>query len=210
MAIHLLGNGPSIRRFTRDEWPDSEHIFVGCNFSDINLRPHYTMIIDVRAIKQFMRDDPYVLKIDAIVSTRAYNYLDDRFGWNKVSKDTINVIDTIELIRDRKISKNLAMNSGQHGVVYAMKRETNHKTVHIWGTDSFWMNDLESITDSVVRPNQKSRRIRPRITAQWNKYWFKIFREYQSHNFIIHVPMNVHGLSDLTNYDNVNISWEDV
>jgi len=205
MAIHILGNGPSLGFFDRTKSCSDSDIVVGCNFSDVTLSPHYTVLIDVRAVKQFMSDDPYVLEIDAVLSTRAYNYLENNLGWDKVPADVINVIDKIDLIRDRKISKNLAMNSGQHAAVYSLRKNKDQNEIHIWGTDSFWTRDIQSATDPIARPNHKGSRVRPRITKRWNSYWKKIFIDHPHHTFTIHAPKEARVVKDIASLDNVSV-----
>ena len=208
MTIHLLGNGPSLDLFNRDEWSDS-HTFVGCNFSDPSLRPDYTVIVDVRAIKKFIEPEPYVLTIPAVVSRRAYDYVQKHHGWENVSHSVIEIIDAIDLIRDRRISKNLAMNSGQHGVVYSIRKHSClgsiHQDVHIWGTDSLWSTDIVSKTDPIARPNHKGSRVRPRITKRWNSYWKKIFIDHPYHTFTIHAPKEARVVKDIASLDNVSV-----
>lgn len=188
MAIHILGNGPSLRSlFDRTRCCHPSDIVVGCNFSDTSYSPHYTVIIDIRAIKQFMStENPYILEIDAVISTRAYRYLEDHWGWENVKREALNVVDTFELIQDRKVSKNLGMNSGQHAAVYSIQKYPKEKEIHIWGTDSFWTHDVSSSTDPIARPRQRGPRVRPHITRSWNKYWKKIFDDYSRNTFIIH------------------------
>jgi len=212
MAIHILGNGPSIRLFDRDAWPETD-VFAGCNFSDTSLRPNYTVIVDVQAMKKFRGGTKkgYRLEIPAVVTQRAYDYIDkDTGGWETMAPDLIRIIDVIPLERDRKISRKLAMNSGQHATVYSIRTYNDHaSSVHIWGTDSFWSDDLESTTDAIVRPEQQGRRIKPQVTLQWNGYWQKIFRDHPNTEFIIHAPSNVTRIVDgVEDYTNVRIERE--
>jgi hypothetical protein len=209
MAIHILGNGPSLGLFDRTKSCYDSDIIVGCNFSDVSLRPHYTVLIDVRAIKQFMSEDPYVLEIDAVLSTRAYNYLESHFGWDKVPDSAINVIDTIDLIRDRKISKNLAMNSGQHAAVYSLRNNKDQKEIHIWGTDSFWTRDIQSSTDPIARPKHSGPRVRPHITTRWNRYWSKIFQDFPRTEFVIHAYSDSKVDHKIQSHTNVRIDRHD-
>lgn len=209
MAIHILGNGPSLKLFDRIKSCSDSDIVVGCNFSDVALSPHYTVLIDVRAIKKFMSDDPYVLEIDAVLSTRAYNYLENNLGWNKVPNDVINVIDTIDLIRDRKISKNLAMNSGQHAAVYSLRKNKDQKEIHIWGTDSFWTRDIQSTTDPIARPKHKGPRVRPHITRRWNHYWKKIIDDFPKTEFVIHAYADSKIDNKVQSKSNVRIDRHD-
>ena len=191
MAIHILGNGPSIKFFDREEWPDSD-VFVGCNFSDESLRPDYTVIVDVRAMKQFRvgKKYGYRLNIPAVISERANKYIaEDTGGWEKMADGMVNVIEVMPTESDKTISKRLAMNSGQHGVIHSIRNNPEEDTIHIWGTDSFWSDDIVSSTDKIVRPNHKGPRVKPRITTKWMRYWRKILRDHPRYNFIVHCPM---------------------
>lgn len=211
MAIHILGNGPSIRLFDRNTWPETD-VFVGCNFSDEALRPHYTVISDVRPMKHF-RGNPNsrrVLNIPAVITTRANRYIQkDTGGWDKVQEGYINVVDVMPLIRDRNIARRFAMNSGQHAVAYAIKHsDGNHDSVHLWGIDSFWTTDIQSSTDKIVRPSHKGSREKPHVTEQWMKYWLKIFDDHRSYKFMIHHPSGVKVRNDIATKKNVRLSEE--
>jgi len=206
MAIHILGNGPSLRLFERDAWPETD-VFVGCNFSDTDLFPNYTVIIDAGAMKMFRGGDRgYKLEIPAVVTQRAYDYIDkDSGGWQTMQPGLIDIIDVVPLERDRRIARRLAMNSGQHGALYAIRTHKEHDTLHIWGTDSFWSDDLESTTDAIVRKNQRGRRIKPSVTKQWNDYWRKIFNDHSDHTFVIHKPSATSIVEDILNHSNVQV-----
>ena len=199
MAIHILGNGPSISIFDRDAWPETD-VFVGCNFSDPSFRVNYTSVIDVGAMKQILKGHKPAGPL--LLSTRAEKYAKkEDANW----QDKISDIESVmTLRRDRTISRNLSMNSAQHATVYSINTHTDHSDVHLWGIDSFWSTDLESKTDAYVRPNQKIPRIKPKITRQWHGYWHKIFSNNVNHNFIIHRPYQgdvelVSGFSDVSN-----------
>lgn len=206
MVIHTLGNGPSIRLFDRDAWPETD-VFVGCNFSDIDLRPDYTMIVDVGAMKMFRGGkDAYQLDIPAVLTQRAYDYIDkDTKGWHTMTPGKINVIDVIPLERDRSIARRLAMNSGQHAVLYAIRQNPEIDTVHLWGIDSFWSDDLESKSDAIVRPKQTTRRIKPSVVSQWNGYWKKVFSDHPNHTFVVHGPSDANVRRDVSDRSNVRV-----
>lgn len=195
MAIHILGNGPSLAEFDRSAFPSSD-IVVGCNFSDPQYSPHFTVIVDVRAMKQFRGgvDRAYHLSIPAVLSDRAYQYIEEtRGGWDRVPPGLINVIDVIPLIRDRTVSKNLAANSGQHAADYGIRSYPEHGSlVHIWGCDSFWGTDIRSATDSIVNPKDRKNvpRNRPGIIGPWHGYWSKIFKTHSKTDFVIHTNGN--------------------
>ena len=198
MGIHILGNGPSIQFFDRDVWPETD-MFVGCNFSDPSFRVHYTSVIDVAAMKHIVKGR--VPSAPLLLSTRAAEQAD------KISEEwrdrTVGIEAIVDLPRDRTISRNLSMNSAQHATVYTLRRYPDHSEVHLWGIDSFWSTDLESRTDVVVRPNQRTPRVKPKITRQWNGYWHKIMSDHTNHVFVIHRPSRgaelVSGFSDASN-----------
>jgi hypothetical protein len=208
MAIHILGNGPSLRLFDRNSYPNSD-VFVGCNFSDVDLGPDYTVIVDAHAMKKFRGGTKkgYRLEIPAVVTQRAYDYIDkDSGGWQTMAPGLIDIVEVIPLERDRTIARNLAMNSGQHATIYSIRRYNDQNEVHLWGIDSFWSNDLESTTDAIVRPEQRGRRVRPSVTRQWNGYWHKIFTDYSNHDFVIHKPIETTIDDRFTKYPNVRIT----
>jgi len=192
MAIHILGNGPSISAFDRDSWPASD-VFVGCNFSDPALKPDFVSLIDVSAIKAYLQG--HLPAAPVVLSDRALEYADS------VSSDWrdrgIEVEAVMYLIRDPSISKDLAMNSAQHGVMYSVLAYSDHSEIHLWGIDSFWTDDMESSTDRIARPESRGRRVRPQITRSWRRYWSKIFKEYPEHRFFIHEPSGV-AVEDIT------------
>jgi len=200
MAIHILGNGPSIRLFSRDAWPETD-VFVGCNFSDPSFRVNYTSVIDVGAIKQILKGHKPAGPL--LLSTRAERYAkkEDADWQDKIS----DIESVMTLRRDRTISRNLSMNSAQHATVYSILTYSNHTDVHLWGIDSFWSTDLESKTDAYVRPNQKVPRVKPKITRQWNGYWHKIFSNNSDHSFVIHKPIDTTLVDQSMNYKNVQV-----
>jgi len=202
MAIHILGNGPSIELFDRDAWPETD-VFVGCNFSDPSFRVDYTSVIDVSAMKHLLKGCTVTGPL--LLSTRAARYADKN---DKDWKDkTVDIKDIVDLPRDRTISRNLSMNSAQHGTVYAIQNHTDHTEVHLWGIDSFWSSDIRSTTDAIVRPNQRNGRDKPKITRQWHGYWHKIISDHSKiHTFVIHKPVNKIMNEQFMNHSNVRIA----
>lgn len=189
--VHVLGNGPSISCFDRTSYDDSEHnLFIGCNFSDpVTLKPHYTIIVDIRPIIKLTPGDAK-LGIPAVLSKRAFNQIQKTYGgWGRYPKDKIVVHDTIDVIQDKSVHKTLPMNSAQHGVCYALQKESIRGDIHLWGCDSFWTDNISSTTDKWVRPTETRGRVKPDLTAVWNAYWRKIFTERgNAMQFVIHCP----------------------
>lgn len=186
MAIHILGNGPSLKVFVRDSFPSSD-VFVGCNFSDPALRLDYTSLIDVRAIKALLKGTRPAAPV--LLSSRAAVYAD------KQSPEWRELVDGVEAIMDLcrypSVSKNLSMNSAQHAVVYAVDTHSGHNVVHLWGMDSMWSNDMASFTDPIVGKNQRSSRVSLQVTRAWRGYWNRIFSDNRDFEFFIHGPIEV-------------------
>jgi len=200
MAIHILGNGPSIQFFNRDSWPNTD-VFAGCNFSDPSFRVNYTSVIDVGAMKKILAGHKPAGPL--LLSTRAERYAKKQ---NSNWRDEFFEIEAVmTLRRDRSISRNLSMNSAQHATIYSILTYSDHVDVHLFGIDSFWSTNLESRTDSYIRPNQKSPRIRPQITRQWNGYWHKIFSENSNHNFVVHKPSATKLVDQFGTHDNLQV-----
>lgn len=178
-TIHILGNGPSLDLFNRDDWPD-EHEFVGCNFSDIKYRPDYTVIMDAKPIMQFCGG--YKLKIPAVISDRCVNYIEkDLRGWEKLPADAFVLVDIVPMIHDKAMFK-FPMNSGHHATLYAIERNKDTASkVYLWGFDSLWSNDISSKTDEIVH-RTPGPRVRPTVADTWRQYWDRIF---DSHSHII-------------------------
>ena len=181
-TIHILGNGYSLDLFNRGDWSD-DHWFVGCNFSNPLLRPDYTVIMDAKPIMKFYAG--YKLTIPAVISSRCESYIiSDKGGWHKLADDSFIVVDIIDMIHEK--DKKFPMNSGQHATVYSIEKNTETvKTVHLWGFDSFWKNDISSKTDETIpriRIPQKS----DTVISTWKSYWDQIFQKYNTVDFQIH------------------------
>lgn len=180
-TIHILGNGPSLSLFNRSDWSEDD-LFVGCNFSNTDLRPDYTVIMDVKPIMKLI--EGYTLMIPAVISDRCLKYIEkERGGWHKLRKDAIVVIDTIEMIHEK--GRKYPMNSGHHATQYAIEKNLSTvETVHLWGFDSFWINDISSRSDNYFRDGMKPRNNEPVATC-WKLYWDDLFAKYSNINFII-------------------------
>lgn len=207
MAVHILGNGPSLSEvFHRDDWPETD-VFIGCNFSNESLRPNYTVFIDVRPLRLF-GEKGYRLRIPTIISDKANDYIVNELR-HRFRSDYINIREVIPLIHWKEISHKTAMNSGHHAVMYAIDNEPkNNDTIHIWGVDSFWQDDLVSLTDVYTRPTIESR-IEAERASVWRSYWVEIFVRYQNHHFVIHSPSGVRIDSNVFELKNVTIKSAD-
>jgi len=199
MAAHVLGNGPSITRlFKRDDWPETD-LFIGCNFSDEALRPNFTVMVDVRPLRLFA-EKGYRIRIPTYLSDKGKEYIVHELK-HRFSTDYINEIGVIPLIHWTDISQSIAMNSGHHAAMLAI--ESGHREIHLWGIDSFWQDDLVSLTDAYTRPTSEAR-IEVKRATVWRTYWLEIFRRHSDHRFVIHQPpeptvcLNLSGLQNTT------------
>ena len=177
-TIHILGNGPSISKFDRNEWFDN-HEFIGCNFSNTELRPDYTVIMDVKPIIKLYSG--YKLTIPAVVSDRCDKHIKE--NKRKLPHDAIYIIDTIKMVHEK--GRKYPMNSGHHATLYGInKHSATIKTVYLWGFDSFWTDDICSNSDIHFR-NGMTPRVRKPVATEWRQYWDEIFDEYKHIEFII-------------------------
>lgn len=184
MAVHVLGNGPSIEIFDRNVWPEND-LFVGCNFSDSELRPDYTVMVDVRPMKFFYQGTGIDF-CPTVLSEKAHNYIkNDKKG--RIPSGALEIKEIIQMIKFEEIHKKWSLNSGQHATMYVLKNEP-HEQIHLWGIDTFWTNALKSNSDAIVRPNADDR-VREDIADPWRQFWRKIFNDHTTHRFYIHAPM---------------------
>jgi len=180
-TIHILGNGSSLDLFNRNEWPD-DHWFVGCNFSNPELKPDFTVIMDAKPIMKFY--EGYKLQIPLVISDRGVKYIEqDKGGWNKLLSDSFILVDVIDMIHDK--GRKFPMNSGQHATVYAIQKNLPLvKTVYLWGINSFWQDDIVSKTDEIIKRNKQTK-TNKNVSACWRMYWNDIFEKYNDVEFII-------------------------
>lgn len=181
-TIHILGNGHSLELFNREDW-SNDHWFVGCNFSNPKLRPDFTVIMDAKPIMQFYGG--YKLTIPAVISNRCEDYIiNDKGGWHKLHDDAFILVDVIDMIHHKE--RKFPMNSGQHAATYSIEKNLPElKTVHLWGFDSFWINDISSKTDQIIKRIRIPQKSEP-IVNTWKTYWNDIFEQYTSIDFQVH------------------------
>ena len=202
MQTHVLGNGPSIAIFKRDEWSE-DHIFIGCNFSDAKLRPNYTVMVDVRPMKFFYQGQGIDF-CPTILSDKSHKYIENDKKGRKPS-GALEVKEVIPMRRFQDIHPKWFLNSGQHAVMYAIEKEP-HTTINHWGIDTFWTNALKSNTDAIVRPNADDR-VRSDIADPWRNFWRKIFEDHSTHMFIIHAPEDVSFYDEYQDLGNVKRAY---
>ena len=180
-TIHILGNGPSISMFNPNDWERDHQEFIGCNFSDPELKPDYTVIMDAKPMMKLLGG--HKLSIPAVISDRCTKYLDGQEGWRKIPDDSLKVIDTIGVIHEK--GKKFPMSSGHHATLYGInKHKETLKTIHLWGMDSIWADDISSSSDKHFRKGIAPKGKLP-VVSVWRTYWNEIFDKHQDINFII-------------------------
>ena len=185
-VAHILGNGPSLSLFNRNDWSD-EHLFVGCNFSDEKLRPDLTIMIDAKAIMQFYQG--YKLSIPLVISNICEKFiLNEKSGWQSLAPDAFQLVEVIDQIKIHSVSNSYPMNSGHHAVWYALSKHSDTlRDIYLWGTDTFWSDDLASNTDPIVGRGNGPR-IRETVAQAWRNYWLHLFSQNSSVTFHITIP----------------------
>jgi len=180
-TLHILGNGRSLSLFNRDDWSFDQAEVIGCNFSNPDLNPDYTVIMDAKPMMKLYHG--YKLSIPAVISDRCVKYTGEQEGWRKLPKDAITVIDTIKMVHDK--GRKYPMNSGHHATLYGIeKHRASVRTVHLWGFDSMWEDDICSYSDEHFRDGMKPRPREP-VAREWRLYWDEIFAKYPDIEFVI-------------------------
>lgn len=185
MAIHVLGNGPSLTLFDRSKCSVSD-VVVGCNFSDETLAPHYTVMTDTRPLRKVIKD-AFSSTIPYVLSHKGRRYLECE---RKHEFKKITIRDSIPVQKYPSVSPKFPMNSGMHAVLYALEHEDpSHKEVFLWGMDSFWTGGIESSTDALVPKSRDMIAMGPaKVYGAWMKYWSLIFSENPDIIFRIMMP----------------------
>lgn len=193
MKMHLIGNGPSINLFKNESG-----IRVGCNFTNADLKPDWTMIADIKPVKKLY--EGINLPCPAIITQRAYNFTAEKAVKLPAERMTIKRI--VEFVRWDDVDPKWGMNSAQHGVWYGIEEHAPQE-VHIWGCDSLWSTNIESSTDNIVSKNLELMN-KTKIYLVWREYWNSIFYKYPNIEFVVHGPEK----PDLKSAD--NYSWSKI
>ena len=195
MVAHVLGNGSSICFFDRTR---CDGIIIGCNFSDENLQPAYTVIVDSKPIMKII--EGFDLKIPVVLTDRANEFmLTQRGGWDNLRDGAIKVKEVVPLLHWKELSKDRAMNSAQIAVMYAIEKE-GASDIHLWGINSFWEDDIRSHTHKIVLKDLSQPNISIKTADIWRVYWKAIFERHPQVNFIVHGPTGVHSIINAHNY----------
>ena len=180
MKIHLVGNGISSSYFDRSKCDQSD-IVVGCNFSSPEISPDFVCIMDLSAMRKIVDESDIVVDYPAVITDRCSEYMDKNI--HKIGT-RLQALDVIKTRIIKSINRNIPMNSGQHGLLYAIEKNPNVSQIYIWGMDSFWTDNISSSTDEIIKKNKQIQN--PRIARIWRNYWNHIFKKYtDTHKFNI-------------------------
>lgn len=177
MKLHVLGNGPSIQHFDH-----SDGVRIGCNFTQPDLNPVWTMIADIKPVKKFY--EGYQLCCPAVLTERAQAFVAGKTI--KLSTDRLTIHKVVPFLRNKEIHERWGMNSAQHAVWYGIE-EFSPTEVHLWGCDSLWSTNIESSTDKVVHKDLEFMNSQ-KIYFTWRDYWSYIFSENIDVTFVVHGP----------------------
>jgi hypothetical protein len=179
MKIHLVGNGPSVSYFDRSQC-SKDDIVVGCNFSSPQISPDFVSIIDLSTMRKIVDEPEVRVDYPAVITERCSDY---KHNNSKKFGNRLQVLDVVKTRQIRAINKNIPMNSGQHGLLYAIEKHPEVRDIYIWGVDSFWTDSISSTTDDIIKKHKQVHN--PRISKIWRNYWNYIFQKYSDHSFHI-------------------------
>lgn len=152
----IVGNGPSRKSF--DGFGD---YVVGCNFPGMDV--HATFITDIEVIKA-LAARPELVLCDLIVSRKAY----DACQRHNISNT---ILDTY---------KHKPWYTTAHYAAEYLTKIKKYDIIHIWGCDSYFEDNAESVTDLVV---PKTGDI---FFKKWRRAWNTIFEDNPATTFIMH------------------------
>lgn len=205
MSIHILGNGPSINLFHKNQWPQSD-IYIGCNFSSPRLKPDYVIILDARPIQYII--DGHKIEYPVIISDVSYRHFAKKlYAFKKKPEDYLNIIQTIPRLKYEDISNDINLSSGHMAVITALEKhsERTRDPFHIWGIDSMWSSDILSTTDLIVDREHQKIYHRDNLTRVWTEQWKRLFTLNPERNFIIHSPSHAILKIPVESFNNVTL-----
>ena len=162
VRCNIVGNGPS-----RCLW-DGEGFAIGSNAaSDVNCvvitDKH---VIDKIVCKTFRPAKPVILGPNAWEHA-----MSQRNVWRR-----IHVLGCITKTKQKHVQ-----NAGQAGVLWALRMGL--KDIHLWGFDSLWTRNRETLTDEVF---PKDKPTNPMV--RWDKGWNVVWEEFPDCVLTVHAP----------------------
>ena len=164
MQTHVIGNGDSNRLF------DASYGYVmACNIPTHTHRYDAIVAIDTQLFR-YAKEHDYKFK-KPVYTTQ------DHVNWAIKANLSGTFI--------AQFNPQYRFNSGHHAVSYLSARP-NCQTVHIWGFDSMWADDLTSQMDTKIK-----RPKRPNLNKTWRPHWLNIFQQHKFIKYIVHKPKGI-------------------
>lgn len=159
--IDIVGNGPSVQL-----WRNTGRYTVACNIPPHYLTYNALSIIDNQPVL-WMKTNSWHPRVP-VFCTPQVKTLAQR---HNISGDWFDTY-----------TKQHRHNSGHHAVEH-FAGLSRVKTIHLWGMDSMFSDDLHSVQDHVI-----IRRQRPPLNRWWRPIWQELFERFSQVTFVIHTP----------------------
>jgi hypothetical protein len=167
MQVHVIGNGASNKFFNHQYG-----YVMACNMPVHQHRYDALAIIDERVFR-YAKEHHY--KFAKPVYTMQKNV-----DWSAKAQLTGKFIPAFK--------EKYRWSSGHHAVDW-LSSQPNCQTVHIWGFDSMFTDDLTSQMDSII-----IRQHRAALNQQWRPNWRTIFEKHKMIKYIIHKPTGTESI----------------
>lgn len=159
MDFDIIGNGFSNRFFQQ-----SSGYTIGCNIPTHRIPVNALSIIDNQPIV-WMKNNNWHPRVPVYCTAQA----------KAVAQKNNRQGDWMPVYEKRE-----RYNAGLHAALYASNLTT---TVHLWGFDSLFSNDLTSQMDALVPRNS-----RPPLNKWWRPHWLELFITNKTVDYYIHLP----------------------
>jgi len=160
--IDVVGNGPSCLL-----WSNNNRYTVACNIPPKHIQYNCLSIIDNQPIL-WMKQHSWSPRVPVFCTRECKDTARNK----NIAGDWFPVY-----------QKQSRTNSGQHAAEHFAQNGTT--TIHLWGMDSLWSEDLSSVQDDVIKRTK-----RPPLNRWWRPKWNEIFTNNPV-NYIIHAPEGV-------------------
>lgn len=156
--VAIIGNGNSNGLF------HGEYDYVvACNIPQHTIKYNALSIIDERPLT-YMKNSSWRPRVPVMCNTQVKRYAHK----TNIEGDWFDVYERVH-----------RWNSGHLAALYYSQQ---CKTVHLWGFDSLFSDDLTSQVDSVI-----PRHGRPKLNKHWHPIWLEVFAKSKC-NFVLHIP----------------------
>ena len=155
----VLGNGPSKHRYNYEG-----DFIIGCNIPGDDFSVDATVITDVEIV-WVLKNNPELIQSPLIVSTIA---------WEKMKELKLPALnDVIDVFKPKDW-----YTSGHYAALY-LTNIMNCDTIHVWGCDSYYVDDYTTTTDQYVINGGSV------FYEQWRRCWNRIIKDNPGAEFVI-------------------------